>query len=177
MKPTRKQQYQGLSQVMFLLAWLLFLGLLIYFFSSWIAYQHNPNRDLNSLITQEGIREVVLKENRSHHFVFLGHLNGGSVEFMLDTGASNVSIPGHLAKTLHLKPGYPIRARTANGTITVYTTIIEVLEIGPIRLHNVRASINPHMPGKQVLLGMSVLRQLEFTLRDGHLILKQHPKK
>lgn len=176
MKQWQQRNYAGLSRVMFLIAWLLFMAMLVYFFSSWIAYQNNPNRDLNSHVTQSGVREIVLKENNAHHFVLNGKVNGENVEFMIDTGSSNVSIPGALADKLQLTASYPILARTANGTITVYATTIKVLEIGPIRLYNVPASINIHMASDQILLGMSVLKQLEFTLRNGHMILIQYPK-
>ena len=47
------------------------------------------------------------------------------------------------------------------------------LRLGDIRLIQVPAIIVPGMDGNEVLLGMSALKQLEFTQRDGTLVLRQ----
>jgi len=46
-------------------------------------------------------------------------------------------------------------------------------QLGEILLHDVAALITPGMDGDEVLLGMSALKQLEFTQRDGTLVLRQ----
>ncbi|PKO62837.1 MAG: TIGR02281 family clan AA aspartic protease, partial [Betaproteobacteria bacterium HGW-Betaproteobacteria-17] len=46
------------------------------------------------------------------------------------------------------------------------------LAFGPFDLRGVPASLNPGMGGDQVLLGMSVLKHLEFTQRGDTLILR-----
>ena len=84
---------------------------------------------------------------------------------MLDTGASDVNIPKKTARRLGLKGGYPTYARTANGTITVYSIELDSVELGDIRLSDLEGSINPSMEGHQVLLGMSFLKQLNFKAK------------
>jgi len=64
---------------------------------------------------------------------------------------------------------------TANGIVEVRDTTIETLQLGSIRLSNIRASINPGMVGEEILLGMSALKDLEFTQRGSKLTLKQTP--
>ena len=51
-------------------------------------------------------------------------------------------------------------------------TEINKLSIGQITLYNVDANINPGMQSGHVLLGMSALKQLEFTQRGNTLILR-----
>ena len=51
---------------------------------------------------------------------------------------------------------------------------MDSLQLGDIQLQQVAAIIVPNMPGGQVLLGMSALKQLEFTQRDGTLVLRQN---
>jgi aspartyl protease family protein len=63
---------------------------------------------------------------------------------------------------------------TANGTIPVYLTTLDRIQIGKIVLYDVRASINPYMDEDEILLGMSFLRHLEFSQRDDQLILRQY---
>ena len=140
-------------------------------FDDQIAQQINPNRDPVSYSSATG-SEVRLKRNRMGHYVTAGVINGQPVTFLLDTGATDVSVPAHLARSLSLVPGYRQLARTANGTIEVAQTEISTLAIGTIELRNVDANLNPGMQGDQILLGMSALKQLEFTQRGDWLILR-----
>jgi len=72
-----------------------------------------------------------------------------------------------------LKRGAPLRARTAHGTITTYATRLDEVQLGNITLENIRADINPRMHGREVLLGMSFLRRLEFTQSGRELTIRQ----
>jgi aspartyl protease family protein len=159
--------------VMTVLAWLVVLGLLSAFFSGWLEERNNPNQQVRSQMRADGVREVVLRQNRAGHYVANGAINGHSVTFLLDTGATSVSVPANVARRLGLKSGAPLRARTANGTITTYATRLDNVRLGNIQLENVRADINPHMRGEEVLLGMSFLRKLEFTQRNRELTIRQ----
>jgi aspartyl protease family protein len=116
----------------------------------------------------------VLKRNHFGHYVTSGTVNGDPVEFLLDTGASDVAIPADLADRLGLKRGPPVQYQTANGTITAYRTTIDSVAIGPMVVRNVPASINPGMHDMEILLGMSVLKHVEFTQRGDTLILRPH---
>lgn len=157
---------------MLVIFWLLVLGLLTWGFGNWEHQQINPN---SNPISSENAqyREVILDSNRQHHYVANGQINGQSVTFLLDTGATDVVIPAKLANELGLKRGRAATAYTANGSVRVYATELDNLQLGSIRLRNVRASINPGMDGDGVLLGMSALRSIEFQQRNGQLILRQ----
>ena len=159
---------------MFVAAWVLLLGILTVHFSGWLDRKDDPNRSIAGTISEFGVREVRLFQNRVGHYVAKGKINGSPVRFVLDTGATTVSVPGLVAERLGLRTGRPQLARTANGTITTYRTRLDEVSLGTIRLRNVRADINPHMEGEEVLLGMSFLRSLELVQRDGSLTLRQH---
>ena len=94
---------------------------------------------------------------------------------MLDTGATDVSVPERLAKNLELRAGHSQIVNTANGSITTFSTQLDRVDLGTIQLSNVQAHINPHMDSDEVLLGMSFLRHLELIQRDGALTLRQYP--
>lgn len=160
---------------MLIAGWILGLLLLAYLFNGLLEHQRNPNRTLNTTTTESGTREVVLQRNRSGHYLATGNINDQLVEFMLDTGASDVSVPEALARKLGLRRGTPQVYTTANGTITAYQTRLSTLRLGDIVLHDVRASINPYMDDDTILLGMSFLKHLEFTQRGDTLIIRQYP--
>jgi aspartyl protease family protein len=161
--------------VMIVLAWVLVLALMGGYFSGWLDELNNPNQQVRSARLQGDIRQIVLAQNRSGHYVATGRINGHDVTFLLDTGATAISVPSSVARDLGLKGGAPMQAQTANGVITTYGTRLDRVELGNIALHDVQAHINPHMQGEEILLGMSFLRKLEFTQRDGELTIRQYP--
>ncbi len=160
---------------MIVLAWVIGLGILTAYFGGWLGRQENPNRSLETLVSSDGVREVVLKQNRQGHYVASGQINGKHVTFLLDTGATDISVPAGIARKAGLEAGPPVNARTAAGVVTTYVTRIARVELGGILLEDIRANINPHMRGDEVLLGMSFLRRLEFSQRGRELTLRQAP--
>lgn len=168
---------KSLGKGMMYVASILVLGLLTLFFNDFLDKQHNPNQELTTQYHQNGTREVILQRNRSGHYVANGTINGESVVFFLDTGATMVSIPEHLGSRLNLQRGAPIMASTANGIITTYSAKLDSIALGAIELHDVRATLNPQMPDEEILLGMSFLKDLEFTQRGDTLILRQFSTK
>ena len=134
--------------------------------------QRNPNRSPASTIGQDSI-EVVLERNRYGHYQFSGTIEGHEVEFLVDTGASDVVIPLDLARALGLPFGASAQAMTANGVTMVYSTNVARLTIGDIELRDVRASINTGAQPGVILLGMSALRRIEFSQQGNRLTLRQ----
>ncbi len=175
-KQPNNNELKGLSSGMTVVAWLLVLGLLTMFFNNWLDEQRNPNQQIMGITNSDGIREVSLQRNRYGHYNASGYINGHEVEFMLDTGASDIVIPAHIADNLDLKRGAALTYRTANGDITAYLTQLAEVELGNIVIENVRASINPAMKDGEVLLGMSFLKKVEFTQSGNRLTLRQYPR-
>ncbi|MCW9014130.1 MAG: TIGR02281 family clan AA aspartic protease [Gammaproteobacteria bacterium] len=181
MKPTEKtnseiSQQKRVGATMIAAMWLSLMALLAFIFSGILDEQHNPNTNINTLSTADGIKELSLQRNRFGHYVTDGKINNTSVVFMLDTGATDVSIPESVANRIGLSKGRQMTYQTANGKINVYATRLQEISIGEIRLYNIRATINPNVQGDNILLGMSFLKHLEFTQRGNSLTLRQYPE-
>ncbi|MCS3415613.1 TIGR02281 family clan AA aspartic protease [Pseudomonas yamanorum] len=160
------------GRVLMFVAWGAGLFLATRFFGQWEKHQENPNAVVTSE-QHEGYVEVKLLGNGQGHFVATGQINGRPVEFMLDTGATDVAVPAELADRLGLKRGMPVGVSTANGRTQGFRTELGRLQLGDIVLQDVRALVVPGLGDDQVLLGMSALKQLEFTQRSGTLLLRQ----
>jgi len=160
------------GRVLMFVAWGAGLFLATRFFGQWEKHQENPNAVVTSE-QHEGYIEVKLLGNGQGHFVATGQINGKPVEFMLDTGATDVAVPAELADRLGLKRGMPVGVSTANGRTQGFRTELGRLQLGDIVLQDVRALVVPGLGDEQVLLGMSALKQLEFTQRSGTLLLRQ----
>ena len=151
--------------------WGLLLVLFYWFFEDLLIEQINPNRAPESY--QQGSEQVlVLKRNKFGHYVTSGFINGQPVIFMLDTGATKVAVPSGVAERIGLRAGAPMRVNTANGVATAYMTRLGSLRMGAIELYDVSASIVPGMQGEQILLGMSVLKQVDFSQTGDELTLR-----
>ena len=110
---------------------------------------------------------VTLTADARGHFVTGGIVNGASVRFLIDTGATMVSLGATDAARagVDFRRGEPVMTMTANGPARAYKTRISSLKIGEIALSDVDALVHAYdMP--VALLGMSFLNRMEMR-RDG----------
>jgi aspartyl protease family protein len=159
------------GKLMVYASWILAALMLTWLFSGLLEKQRNPNTYVQTEQGPSGKKQVVLKRNRLGHYVASGKINGRPVEFLLDTGATMVSIPESVARGLGLRRGPAQVVQTANGRITTYATTLDSVKIGAIEMFGVGASINPHSTAREVLLGMTFLKHLGLTQRGNTLTL------
>jgi aspartyl protease family protein len=106
--------------------------------------------------------KISFPANAQGHFVVEADVGGTRVRFLVDTGASDVSLSPADAERLGFdltELDYTRRYRTANGMIRGAPVRLPRITIGPIELDDVRASVN-EAPMKHSLLGMSFLERL-----------------
>ena len=168
--PTDQQRRIG--KIMVGAMWLLLLGLLTLFFNDFLDKQHNPNQQIATL-QRDGQTQIMLQRNKFGHYVASGMINQQPVVFMLDTGATDISIPENVANRLGLQRGRAVTYRTANGPAINYATKLDSVSLGDITLYNLPASINPNVNHDEILLGMSFLKHLEFSQKGNTLTLRQ----
>lgn len=153
--------------------WLLLFVFAVVFFQRIIDAERNPNTS-PATHYNDGAREVVLQRNRYGHYNLTGYINGHEVEFLLDTGATHISIPEHIAKKIGLPKLHEMEFKTANGIAKGFATKIDSVQVGNIKLVQLKADINPNVDDDTVLLGMAFLKRIEFTQRGDTLILRQY---
>ncbi len=175
MQSQDKNPNRGMVGWMIIGIWLLVFALLTLFFQNYLEQERNPNQRVDSAVDAGGVREVVLKRNRYGHYNVTGRINGHAVEFLLDTGATQIAVPSTVAKRIGLTNLYETNIHTANGTARAYGTKLDTVSVGNIHLTKLRAMITPGMSGDIVLLGMGFLKHIEFTQRGEQLILRQYP--
>lgn len=121
-----------------------------------------------------GRATATLIADSNGHFVTLGTINGASVRFVVDTGATMVSMgvdDARRAGVNYLKGtrGY---SQTANGVVAVYRVKLDSVKVGGITLNNVDGVVHEGaLP--VVLLGMSFLGQLDMRHEGDSLTLKR----
>lgn len=155
-----------------LAGWIATLLTTTYIAERWLDRQANPNVAVETRIDETGQRNVHLQPNRNGHYVVTVRINGHPVEAMVDTGATDISIPGRVAEKLDLDRGPEIRYQTAGGPVESHLTHLDSVSVGELEVQDVRGSVNPRLDGEKVLLGMSFLRHVDFTQTGGQLILR-----
>ena len=117
-----------------------------------------------------GTPRTLLTADARGHFVASGTVDGQTVRFLVDTGASTVVLSGKEARRLGLNYLRALRAivQTANGTASVYRITLDTVRVGEIVMHNVDAAVTERdLP--VMLLGMSFLNRTEMK-RDGDVM-------
>ncbi len=106
------------------------------------------------------------------HFVVDGQINGGSVRFLVDTGATTIALSSGDATRLGIdyRKGLPGMMGTANGMATAYALKLDTVRVGDIVLNNVDAAVLEGNPMPLALLGMSFLNRMEMK-REGQTMV------
>ena len=114
---------------------------------------------------------VTLTADTQGHYVTMGQVNGGTVQFLVDTGATSIALPSADARRLGInylngQRGY---TQTANGRAAAYRVTLDTVKVGDITLHAVEAVVLEGDGLKIALLGMSFLNRTEMK-RDGQAL-------
>lgn len=121
------------------------------------------------------VEEKIYANNRGM-FLAVGSINGQSVRFLIDTGATTVAMNKLQAKKLGVRyriDGEPATASTASGYVRSYRVHLKTVTLGKIKRRNVEAMvIDGNHPGP-ILLGMSFLGELEIEKSGNTMLLKQ----
>lgn len=116
---------------------------------------------------------VTLYANAHGHFVSDCKINGVGLKYLVDTGATYVTLNSGDAQfaKIDYKRGKPVQVSTANGVVTAYSVTIANLKIGSISLGQVSATVLEGGSPAMVLLGMSALNRLEMKRQATALTL------
>lgn len=126
--------------------------------------------------TAGAAREIVIPVSPGGHFVAGGAINGHAVRFMVDTGATLVSIAQAEAERIGLqwRSGQRVMTQTANGTAPAMRVSLRTVRVGDVELTNVEALVVPAaMPF--VLLGNSFLSRLQMRRDNDVMRLELRP--
>ena len=119
-----------------------------------------------------GSGRAILTADTHGHFEAMGAINGSSVRFLVDTGATLISMGVNDARRIGIDymKGERAFSNTANGVARVYRVHLDTVKVGDITMNNVEGSVHEaNMPF--VLLGMSFLNRVEMNRQGDSLTL------
>lgn len=120
--------------------------------------------------------EIVLPRSNDGHYHMTVSINGTPIDFLVDTGASQVVLTQNDAAKIGLDPEnlrYLGVANTANGQVRTAAVTLDAVSVGPYEDRNLRASVNGGQMDKS-LLGMTYLGLYDsISITNDELILSR----
>jgi aspartyl protease family protein len=119
-----------------------------------------------------GGSRIVLNADSRGHFMTPGTINGRSVSFMLDTGATAVALSAADATRIGIdfQQGTPVRMNTANGVAMGYRLRLSSVRVGDVEVYDVEAIVS-QQPMPYVLLGNSFINRFSMRRDAEQLVL------
>jgi aspartyl protease family protein len=128
--------------------------------------------NLGSGAADPGGSQIVLTAGSGGHFFTAGAINGKAVRFLVDTGATFVSLGAAEAERLGIdyRKGQRTASNTANGPIVAYRVSLASVRVGTVELYNVDALVS-QMPLEPMLLGNSFLTRFQMKRENDTMTL------
>ena len=117
--------------------------------------------------------DLVITRSKDGHFYAIGKINGREARFMVDTGASLVSVSEAFAQKAMLGTGVPATFRTANGDRP--GRIVEGLSvsIGPVSVTHIKVGVGLQGGDESdALLGQSFLSKFDISMSKNEMVLR-----
>ena len=147
--------------------WLL-LGVLVFVGIQWVLREQQQMR-----FRAEG-DIIEIRRGPDGHYHWPGTINGRSVDFLVDTGATGTAISAALARELDLQSIGQVQSSTAGGPVTGQVVRADVTLQGGVRAERLRLVALPAL-AERPLLGMDVLGRLHWQQRDGVMRIDLRP--
>ncbi len=138
-----------------------------------VAYVYFEIRQEPTVAVAEGNLtpgEIVIPRSLDGHYYIRGSINGYPVDFMVDTGASIVSVSNDFSKKANLPGGTPVSLSTAGGIVTGEIISGQTIEAGGILVRGLSVSVG--IQGEVALLGQNFLRRVDVIQSNDKMTLR-----
>lgn len=114
---------------------------------------------------------VLVTADERGQFFTDGQVNGISIRFAVDTGATLIALPASEARRLGLdyRKGHQVPMNTANGTVPGYRIKLDTVQVGDVTVNSVDAVVMEGEGLPIALLGMSFLNRMDIK-REGEIM-------
>jgi aspartyl protease family protein len=114
--------------------------------------------------------EIVIPRSLDGHYYVRGAINGYPIDFMVDTGASIVSVSNEFSRVANLPSGAPASFSTAGGMVRGEIVSGQTIEAGGIAVNGLSVSVG--IQGEIALLGQNFLRRVDVIQSNDRMILR-----
>ncbi|MDC8444363.1 MAG: retroviral-like aspartic protease family protein [Nitrosomonas sp.] len=129
------------------------------------AHQKDKQRPLEII----GTGKIELLQANNGHYFSVGTINDAPVLFLIDTGATYVSVSSKIAERAGIRECLPHHVMTANGSVDACMAIVSVITFGAFQLNDVEVIVLPDM-FDEALLGMNILHH--FRIEQANQVMR-----
>lgn len=121
-----------------------------------------------------GGTRIVLPADSRGHYMTQGAINGRTVTFMLDTGATTIALSAADAQRIGLdySKGQPVQMSTANGVSQGYRLRLRSVRVGDVEVYDIDAIVS-EQPMPFVLLGNSFINRFSMRRDADQMVLEK----
>ncbi len=154
---------QKTSMVWIAVFWLAVMGVM------YLGLTHYTSQR-QTVVTSQGV--MTIKKDRDGHFYIPGSINGQGVMFVVDTGATLISVSDDIARLAKLPQGEPAQFNTAAGSRMGTIVSGVTVQVGSMSVTNMRVGTGLQMgTGKEALLGQNFLNKFKIRIEDNEMTL------
>lgn len=131
-------------------------------------------KDTGGIDLREAQASIDISMNAYGQFITNGQINGRVVKFLVDTGANTVSMTTADARALgvdYKRVGERTGVMTAGGPVEAWVVTLGSVQVGPITVRNVVATVREAADIQPILLGMTFLSQVNLQHEQNRLRL------
>lgn len=117
--------------------------------------------------------DLVINRSQDGHFYTVGSINGKKVKFMIDTGASLVSVSEKFSQKAFILGGVPTTFKTANGERSGRVVEGVTVSVGPVSVTNLKVGVGLRLESEDdALLGQSFLSKFDISIQNNQMVLR-----
>ena len=119
--------------------------------------------------------EIRIASGAGQHYRTKGLVNGKTVDFIVDTGATTIAMNHFEAERLNIdyRAGKPVTMSTANGDTEGLVVTLASVSVGNIVAHQVQAVVSTNASPSEILLGNTYLSKVDLKIDQGVLVLTE----
>ncbi|MGE4407651.1 retropepsin-like aspartic protease family protein [Pseudomonas sp.] len=140
-----------------------------------VARRYDLSREYSGAYAAPSKAQLSVAKGTGGHYWIAGSINGQSVQFLVDTGATSVAINENQARRLGIDyrvSGRPMVVSTASGTAKAWRVHLNSVKVGTIDVLGVEAVVVEGSSPTEALLGMSFLGRVSWREEQGVLLLE-----
>lgn len=140
-----------------------------------VERSYGLSRELSAGFAEPDRRQLSIAQGQGGHYWVAGSINGQSVQFLVDTGATSVAINEIQARRLGIDyrvDGKQMMVSTASGTAKAWRVRFNSVKVGAIDVLGVQAVVIEGASPSEALLGMSFLGRVSWREDQGVLKLE-----